>query len=808
MASADRLRDLLPSLWRPEPDAPADDLLAGLLRAGGRVIDTASTEAGDVMQSHWFRFADSALLSPYVSRFRAKAGQSPLLPADPDVDLHPYLDDLARLAGLLGLVPWTQPLDARETVEDFRRRVARMATLWKDGLGTRAALRAITQAMLPVMDRAAAPGLRERGFTVEERAGIHTVTQVAATRGIPDARVGPLMRWRIDSGAVAPTAPEIYIEGQAEVPGQIDPTARPVIERFNPALGTGIGIAYQGTVAPGQTLALLPTFSSWLGVPTGLLTARAEPGTAPADPTAPGPWAAAPGGPAIAVRALAVAADGALWAGGDAAGVGALWRLGAGGWTEMLSGLPRVFCLLTVGTSLLVGHANGLSRTPMIGVPPALVPPAGSPSGPAVRALAADRTGRLWAATARGPAAVGTGDTLHPVGPGERVATRTAMNAVHADADGQVYFGGVAGLFLHDPTHATWHVYQGGTADETVADWARWDPASDALPADGDVFLPNVTALMRGSDQTLWIGTAAGIAAYRARARLGTYATLLTAFPELGTVAVTALAEDERQRVWAGTARGLVVFDGLDWRQARAGALVRLPRAPFDPLAFTHWRFHRPTGFWQAQESGARGGFTRRTPAVLTTPQPAIQAIAWTDGAIARLGTFADGVFTHDTAATPAALVTRIKPNATSVIDGGPPAIPRLGVGVSDWRYLAREENAVPAPSGFPAWTREGRLLPPPSIAAAAFEGRFLTEAEAALLDAVFAYNPAARVTFRFRPRAALAVIVRLERRAPDETISDAVLDRLWDGIGQVRPAGARVVLAVGADAVRGGQDG
>src|SRR5262245_16720621 len=170
MASADRIRDLLPSLWRPEPDASANDLLAGLVRAGGRLVDTASIEAGDVMQSHWFGFSDSALLSPYVARFRAKAGEKPLLPGDPDVDLHPYLDDLGRMAGLLGLVPWAQPLDARETVEEFRRRVARMVALWKNGLGTRAALRAVTRATLPTIDRSAPPGLRERGFTVEERA--------------------------------------------------------------------------------------------------------------------------------------------------------------------------------------------------------------------------------------------------------------------------------------------------------------------------------------------------------------------------------------------------------------------------------------------------------------------------------------------------------------------------------------------------------------------------------------------------------------------------------------------------------------
>ena len=550
---------------------------------------------------------------------------------------------------------------------------------------------------------------------------------------------------------------------------------------------------------------MLPAFVSWLGVEGGVLTARSEPETAPADPTAPGPWAPAPGGPPISVRALAVAADGALWAGGEAAGAGVLWRLGAGGWTELLSGLPVVNCLLTRGTELLVGHANGFSRTPAIGAVPALVPDPASQAGPAVRALAQDGAGRIWAATLTGAGLVGVGDTLVATGPGERAETQTPMNAVHVDPDGHVYFGGAAGLFLHDPARGTWHVYRGGSADETVADWVSWNPATDALLGDADTFLPEVTALLRGSDQTLWIGTARGIAAYRARARLGTYGTLLTAYPELGIDPVAALAEDERQRLWAGTGRGLLTFDGLDWRQAQGGGLVRLPRTLVDPLAFTHWRFQRSTDVWQAQENGAPNGFTPRTPTPLTTTEEVVQAIAWTDAAVARLGTFADGVFTADAAAVPAALVTRMKPNATSIIEGGPPAMPRLGPGFSDWRYLAREEDTVPTPSGFPAWTREGRLLPPPSASAAPFEGRYLSAEEAALLDSVFAYNPAARVTFRWRPRAALSVIVRLDQRAPDETISDIVLDRVWDSIGQVRPAGARVVLAVDAETVRGG---
>jgi hypothetical protein len=108
-------------------------------------------------------------------------------------------------------------------------------------------------------------------------------------------------------------------------------------------------------------------------------------------------------------------------------------------------------------------------------------------------------------------------------------------------------------------------------------------------------------------------------------------------------------------------------------------------------------------------------------------------------------------------------------------------------------------------PRSFPAWTREGRLLPPPDAAAAPAEGRYLAAAALAELDRVFAYNPAARVTFRWRPRAALSVTVRLARETAEEVLPAPVLDRVYAAVQVVRPAGARVRLAHGEAVVRGG---
>ena len=68
---------------------------------------------------------------------------------------------------------------------------------------------------------------------------------------------------------------------------------------------------------------------------------------------------------------------------------------------------------------------------------------------------------------------------------------------------------------------------------------------------------------------------------------------------------------------------------------------------------------------------------------------------------------------------------------------------------------------------------------------------------------AVFAYNPAARVWFEWQARRPLSVLVRLKKIAPDETIDPAVVDRVWQGIQQVRPAGVSVRLAVEEDIVK-----
>ena len=78
MAAPDAIRDLLPSLWRPEPEATG--LLPDLITAAGAGLTLARIDGGNTMQAHWSGFADYAPTSPFVGAFRRAAGLPALLP--------------------------------------------------------------------------------------------------------------------------------------------------------------------------------------------------------------------------------------------------------------------------------------------------------------------------------------------------------------------------------------------------------------------------------------------------------------------------------------------------------------------------------------------------------------------------------------------------------------------------------------------------------------------------------------------------------------------------------------------------------
>jgi hypothetical protein len=220
------------------------------------------------------------------------------------------------------------------------------------------------------------------------------------------------------------------------------------------------------------------------------------------------------------------------------------------------------------------------------------------------------------------------------------------------------------------------------------------------------------------------------------------------------------------------------------------------------------WRFSRAEAAWQRFDAAGERWLTQAPPA-LGSDEPAVRGMAWSDRVVADLGTLepASGAFEPARAVAPDELVVRVKPTPERIVDGGVPALPRLPPGSTTWRYLSLEEEgeAPPEERHRPAWSREGRLWPPPD-APAAPPARFDLAASpaGAFDDSAFAFCPAAAVRFVWRPRRPHAAVVRLARRTPGEPLDPAVLDRVWQGMQQVRPAGARLRLAVDQEVLRG----
>jgi hypothetical protein len=810
MPSANRIVERLPSLYRPEVDAT--DLFTFFIRAVGSRLDGISKESSDVMQAHWFAYADGALFSEFVRRSRELAGEPPVRRTDEIFATLPYLVDLPRLAGLIDRAPWLDPPASRDRVEDFRNRIADVVTMYRQGLGTMAALRLATRIALPVSDRSAAPGLRTRAFTVEEYAPLFERSQAVQARGLPVDMVGPLMRWAVESGSQTAVLPAAFVRGVTPVAGLVDATQRPVLERVHLNDNTGTGLAYDGDLAPGQAVALWQAYRSWLGTEAGVDVALSAGDAASfANPTAAGPWVAADGGPDGTIVAFFQSADRFLWAAANDAGEGSVWRTDGATWEGVLSGLPEVRCLAGRGDDLLIGLATGVTTLALYVPDAAPTPDPATLDGPDVHALAPDASGRWWAATSEGAAQLADDGSLTPIGPGVRPATRTPLYSVFVDVDGTVMFGGELGVFQFQTIQGRWYHYAGAAVDESSPDWLPFDPDDDPLPGADTIFLPPVRCLRRGPDAALWLGTDNGIARYLAREHRRTFTTLLEAHPAVTQVPVHALAEDERGQLWFATDTGLIVFDGSDWWQRQGPDLIRLfsepsARSPLERGAgeLTFWRFVRNADRWQSLTPNGNAAFVVANPAPAAAAETAVHAMAWTDGVNPQLGEFDGETFTPSDD-EPAPVRVRFKPDALRVLDGGIPALPRLVPGSSDWRYLALEPEVVPQPSAFPSWTIEGRLLPEPQQGAAPLEGRYLAALATELRQQVFAFNPAAQVWMSWSPRELLSVLIRLRRTSPDEVVDPLVLDRVFDEVSRVRPAAVRLGLAVDEQLVRVG---
>jgi hypothetical protein len=796
----------LPSLYRPEDDDTS--LLAVWLRTVGSALDRIQQESNDVLQSHWLRYADQAMFNAWFLRTRA-LGRPPKpfpRPDDSDLRLFPYIDDLARLGALVSISPWEQPPQLRDLVEDYRLRISRIVEVFRNGLGTMATLRRMVVAQLPV-NQGAPPERRDRPFWLEEFAPSVKRTYPAPTRGEPMEMVGPLMRWSVDNDSFAAAPLTVYIEGVAPVANGVDATTNPLVELYQAGADKPrVGLAYLDTVAAGQTLRLRPSAASWLGLDAGVDRAESlPPDGGAADPSAPGPWQAVAGGPSGPVAAIHQSGDLSLWVATNLGAGGTLARFDGKVWSNALSAVA-VNALAEDGADLLIATDSGLLRMPLYPGGGAFgATPEASLAGHKVSAICRASDSRLWFGTDTGAFFRDFDGTFKPAD-----LQGVAVDTITQDPTGVFYFGTAVGLFQLQPGTKSWSWYEGEGFGEETPDWQPFFPDRQGpdrnFPTADQPFLPPVNCIAYGSDTSVWIGTEKGIARYVAQADQSLEPeTVLEAFPDLTVGPVFTIREDPRGLLWFGTDRGLFRYDGRDWWQVQAGAWVQLGRA--DTLYPSgaprgQWRFDHTSSAWQRLDAT----WITFADAPRSTAEPAVRVIAWTDGVVADLGQWDGTAFSNPSAVAPDKLLTRVKPNEETIVNGGISALPRAPRGSSVWRYLSMEPADLSPPSVHPWWSMEGRLFPTPPDLAAPGEGRYDIKTplpESDFDQAVFAYNPAARVWFEWESMLPLSVLVRLKKVAADETIDPSIVDRVWQGIQQVRPAGVRLRLAVEEDLVK-----
>jgi hypothetical protein len=818
MASFHNIRDHLPTLYRPEDRDTS--LLAIFLRTIGQLLDEVSRDAGEVMQAHWFTYADRAEFDRYYNRNRQMQALQPVnLPVEVDSALlweFPLVHDLARLGALLSLPPRREPVLLKDRVEQYRKKLVEFVELYRNGLGTVEALRRIVALELPDESEAEAG---QMPFTVEEFVPVFTSRSQIEARGEPTDMVGPLMRWSMVNDGFCAVLPTVYIQGTQPVTGEVDPTRNPIIELFQiDGTPERLGLAYEAQIPAGQTLRLQSAYSSWIGTESGVQRAGSRPAESrPADPTAPGPWADEAGAPAATITALYQSPDRVLWVAAENDGQSQLWRFDGQDWVQVLanSELSVIHCLADKDQALLIGTQAGLLKMqlyPDEGESWAATPIAALDGQP-VHAIFRTAGSQYWIGTGSGAGRLNADDTVS-----FSVLQDTAVKAIAEDGSGVMYFGGAHGLFQYQPAMEHWYWYGGKEESDQIPDWQPFLPGE--LPADDDVFLPEVTAVHVGPDASIWIGTTSGLARYIARTEKGlAYRTLLEAFPDLVADKVYKITEDARGRIWFCTGRGIFVYNGRDMLQfdsdmdqwislGRPGLLYPGDR---EPIPRDPWRFARNAGWQRFNYSINVRDWQNFDKDPRSRAQDTVLTILWTDSVAAHLGAWDGESFSVEADADVANLRMRLKPASERIVDGGLPAVPRLPAGQSSWRYLALEPPNLPEPAEKPSWTSEGRLWQPPSPSAP-YPGRYREREppppEGRFDETVFAFLPAARLWFEWQEYRPFAVLVRLQKQTPDAAVHPAVVDRVWEGIQLVRPAGVKALLAIDEQIVRGMNNG
>ncbi|MCP4765242.1 MAG: hypothetical protein GY875_03135 [Gammaproteobacteria bacterium] len=813
MARSERLRQHLPYLYRPESDS--ESLLNHFLDALGFSMDQAQQLMTQIMQSHWYAYADKASFDEHALRDRERRGMPPYNVRDAsdqlEIALYPYIEDLARHGKLVAIPPWQEPLNQKDLVENYRRRLARIIKVYRNGLGTLDALRSMVEAELPWALENSLPE-RIRSFAIEEGISVDETTVPVVMDGLPAEKVGALMRWQTSRGDALATKPTLLIHGIEALADETETTEMPLIERYSPGDDglIGIGVAYDNTLAAGQTLRLQPARRSWLGTAGGLRESPlTDAGNSELDPSANGPWGESTGSPAINIDRLYRSACGSLWLSGEQQ----LWTHNGTDFTRILDGetFTDIHCLFEVNRRLYIGCADGLFTTDLYRAD-------GSYTRAEVSALSGvavyqffEHDSEFWLATENGPCRMHVASdqsvTLDPV----LVEIPTYSLLFREQSR---YFGCELGLLRFDQADGRWHAYRGETEDEPQLQWMLVDPTS--LPAANDMALPPVRSIALTPDQSLWFGSAEGLCRYYAfHERDLLYRAQLEAYPDMMSGAVQQLLTDDRGMLWIVSSRGLFRYDGRDLSQYRLAEahwqqMGRADSTYPNELAAERrgqWRYNRIDGQWEQYQTGT-GRWSDSSLVLRSLEEDAISGVLITDSLRAHLGSWDGSAFSAESEVPPAQIVMRCKPDHETIVTGGPPFIPTLPKAISTWRYLQLESEAVtlPPPGDLPWWSREGRLFPPPDMQDV-YPGRYRSDEfaiDGRFDESIFAYLPSAMITMTYSNPLAMAVCIRLFKRTQQDAIDPAIVERVLTGISHVRPAGVPVTLAVEGKIIKG----
>ncbi|WP_020408671.1 hypothetical protein [Hahella ganghwensis] len=804
MARSEKLRQHLPSLYRPEPGT--DSLLNHLLDAFGFSMDQAQELMTQIMQSHWFAYADKASFDEHAQRDRERRGLPPYNVRDVDdqleIALYPYIEDLARHGKLVSIPPWKEPPNQKDLVENYRRRLRKIIRIYKNGLGTMDALRAMVEAELPWTLENPLPE-RIRSFAIEEGQSIDTITLPVEMNGIPTETVGALMRWHVSRGDALPTRPTLLIHGVAPVPNQVEATESPMIERYAPSdTGLiGIGIAYNNSLPAGQSLRLTPCRRSWICTVDGLhqspyVSAQIK----SKDPSANGPWELSTDTPVIAFDSLIRTLCGSLWM----AGAQQLWRYDGSAFSRIMEteSFTDIHCLFEFNKRLYIGCEDGLFTTD-------LYPNDGTYTRNAIAELVNTPVYQItqsgeefWLATEIGPCRM-------MIASDQTISVETALVEVPTYSllfrEQEHYFGCELGLLRFDVASNRWHAYRGETEDDPQMQWQQIDITD--LPDAETLGLPPIRSMAITTDQSLWLGSDEGLARYYARhERDLLYRALLEGYTDIISGVVHQLITDDRGMLWIASDQGLFRFDGRDisrfimaeghWLQmGRADSIYPNDLAP-EPRG--QWRYNRVDEQWEEFDFSA-GRWNNSALALRSSVENPVSQILITESVMGELGSWDGNAFSVQSEVPPEQLIMRCKPDPQTIVNGGPPFIPALPSGASIWRYLQLEAEPVTPPDDLPWWSREGRLFPPPDINDI-YPGRYRTDnlsVDGRFDESVFAYLPSAMITMVYSDPLAMAILIRLFKRTSEDAIDPAILTRVIRGINHVRPAGVPVSLAV-----------